>query len=349
MELSRIDKLINDIQEIKCRFQAKAAGLLNNTIINERWAIGKRIVEEEQNGEIRAEYGANLLKILSSKLSLKLGKGYSPRALAYYRQLYVYFPDWEILQTRLQNLTWSHIQAILGEKNEPARLWYLNEAAEQMWSVKTLERNVGSQYYHRLLSSPQKDEVKKEMEQLTSSKIYQPIDPEHYIKSPMVTEFLGIPKYCDYTESDLESALISHLKQFLMELGKGYAFVERQQHIVTDAGDYFIDLVFYNYLMKCFVLIDIKTTKITHQDIGQMDMYVRMYDDLKRTDGDNPTIGILLCAETSQDIAKYSILNGNKQLFASKYITYLPSEEELRQEIETQKEIYRLQRKECGL
>lgn len=213
-----------------------------------------------------------------------------------------------------------------------------------MWSVKTLERNIGSQYYHRLLSSCHKDEVKSEMEQLTSSTEYAYISPEQYIKSPMVTEFLGIAKDSSYTENDLESALISHLQQFLMELGKGYAFIERQQHIVTDAGDYYIDLVFYNYLMKCFVLIDLKTTKITHQDIGQMDMYVKMYDELKCTDGDNPTIGILLCAETSQDIAKYSILNGNKQLFASKYLTYLPTEEELRSEIENQKQIYLLQK-----
>lgn len=209
-------------------------------------------------------------------------------------------------------------------------------------------QDVGTQYwlsyYERLLSSVSKNEVESEMISLTSGIEYLPISPEQYIKSPVVTEFLGIAKDSSYTENDLESALITHLQQFLMELGKGYAFVERQQHIVTDAGDYYIDLVFYNYLMKCFVLIDLKTAKITHQDVGQMDMYVRMYDDLKRTDGDNPTIGILLCAETSQDIAKYSILNGSKQLFASKYLTYLPSEEELRSEIEYQKRLYLLQK-----
>lgn len=215
-----------------------------------------------------------------------------------------------------------------------------------MWSVKTLERNIGSQYYHWILASPRKEEVVSEMAHLTSLEEYALTSPERYIKSPVVTEFLGIAKDSNYTESDLESALITHLKQFLMELGKGYAFVERQQHIVTDAGDYYIDLVFYNYLMKCFVLIDLKTTKISHQDIGQMDMYVRMYDELKCTEGDNPTIGILLCAETSEDIAKYSILNGSKQLFASKYLTYLPSEEELRSEIEFQKRLYLLQKGE---
>lgn len=342
-DVSGLNKLIADIREIAHRYRTKAALQLNTTIVDERWEIGKRIVEEEQKGEARAEYGTNLLKELSKRLTLEMGKGYSPRALAYYRQLYVYFPDRKILQTRLQNLTWSHLQAILGEKSEKARFWYMDEAIQQMWSVKTLERNVGSKYYHRLLASFDQDSVEKEMKKLTQQDNIT-ITPEQYIKSPVVTEFLGIPKDATYTESALENALISHLQQFLMELGKGYAFVERQQHIVTDAGDYYIDLVFYNYLLKCFVLIDLKTTKITHQDVGQMDMYVRMYDDLKCTPGDNPTIGILLCSETSEDIAKYSMLNGSKQLFASKYLTFLPSEEELRQEIETQKNLFLLQR-----
>lgn len=336
-------KLIADIREIAHRYRTKAAIQLNSTIVDERWEIGKRIVEEEQKGEARAEYGTNLLKELSIRLTVEMGKGYSPRALAYYRQLYIYFPDRKILQTRLQNLTWSHLQAILGEKSEKARLWYMDEAVKQMWSVKTLDRNIGSQYYHRLLASYDKDAVEKEMKELTARDNII-ITPEQYIKSPVVTEFLGIAKDANYTESELENALITHLQQFLMELGKGYAFVERQQHIVTDAGDYYIDLVFYNYLLKCFVLIDLKTTKISHQDVGQMDMYVRMYDDLKCTHGDNPTIGILLCSETSEDIAKYSMLNGSKQLFASKYLTFLPSEKELRQEIETQKNLFLLQR-----
>ncbi len=340
-----LTKLVADIREITHHYRTQASIQLNSTIVDERWEIGKRIVKEEQNGDIRAQYGANLLTELSARLTVEMGKGYSPRALAYYRQLYIYFPDRNILQTRLQNLTWSHIQAILGEKNEIARLWYINETAQQMWSVKTLERNIGSQYYHRLLASSNKDAVIKEMEQLTSEDNIV-ITPEQYIKSPVVTEFLGIEKDATYTESELENALITHLQQFLMELGKGYAFVERQQHIVTDVGEYYIDLVFYNYLLKCFVLIDLKTTKISHQDVGQMDMYVRIYDDLKRTKGDNPTIGILLCSETSEDIAKYSMLNGSKQLFASKYLTFLPSEKELRIEIETQKNLFLLQRRD---
>lgn len=346
MKLVSLSKFVDDIRGIVRKYRTEAAQSINISIIHERWEIGQRIVEEDQKGELRAEYGAKLLDVLSKELTLELGKGYTPRNLAYYRLLYIDFPCWEILHTRVQNLTWSHIRAVLGEKTESGRNWYLKEAAEQMWSVKTLERNVGSQYYHRLLASPRRNEVETEMARLTSSEEYAFITPEQYIKSPVVTEFLGIAKDSSYTESDLESALITHLQQFLMELGKGYAFVERQQHIVTDVGDYYIDLVFYNYMMKCFVLIDLKTTKICHQDIGQMDMYVRMYDELKRTEGDNPTIGILLCAETSEDIAKYSMLNGSKQLFASKYLTFLPSEEELRAEIEYQKQLYLLQKGE---
>lgn len=217
-----------------------------------------------------------------------------------------------------------------------------------MWSSRTLDRNVSTQYYHRLLASSDKKAVIEEMEAKTHDKKFSTITPEMFLKSPYVTEFLGISKDQKFTEKDLETALINHLQQFIMELGKGFAFVERQQHIVTETDDYYIDLVFYNYILKCFVLIDLKTKKITHQDVGQMDMYVRMYDDLKRTEGDNPTLGIVLCAETDQDIAKYSVLNGNKQLFASKYLTVLPSEDELRKEIESQKTIFYLQQEELS-
>jgi predicted nuclease of restriction endonuclease-like (RecB) superfamily len=224
-----------------------------------------------------------------------------------------------------------------------ARAWYLKEAAAEAWSVRTLDRNIGSQYYYRLLASQNKDAVKTEMKTLTSPMQTNKLE---FIKNPVVAEFLGLTNNSDFTESQLEQSILNHLQKFLMELGKGYAFVARQQHIATDAGDYFIDLVFYNYILKCFVLIDLKTTQISHQDVGQMDMYVRMYDDLKRSEGDNPTIGILLCSETSQDIARYSVLHGNEQLFAAKYLTYLPTEEQLRTEIEAQKEIFRLQQEQ---
>ncbi len=344
MVQNQISSIIKDIRDIVRKYRAEAAIKLNETIIHERWEIGRRIVEEDQKGQERAEYGTKLIPGLSKQLTLELGRGFSERSLAYYRKLYSYYPNWQILQTRLQNLSWSHIQTIIGEEDEKARDWYLAECSDQMWSVKTLERNIGSKYYHRLFASSNQTAVENEMKQLTSSEEYKSISPENYIKSPYITEFLGLPKDPTYTESELESALITHLQEFIMELGKGFAFVERQQHIVTDAGDYFIDLVFYNYLTKSFFLIDLKTKKITHQDIGQMDMYVRMYDDLKRTEGDNPTVGIVLCAETSEDIAKYSILNGNQQLFASKYIPFLPTEEELQKEIETQKRLFLLQK-----
>ena len=344
MAQSQMSSIVKDIRDIVRKYRTEASIKLNETIIHERWEIGRRIVEEDQKGQERAEYGTQLIRDISRELTLQLGKGYNPRSLAYYRQLYLCYPQWEILHTRVQNLSWSHVKVLLGENDEKARNWYIKEATEQMWSVKTLERNIGSKYYHRLLSSSDKVAVENEMKQLTSTEENNAVTPEDYIKSPYITEFLGLPKDPTYTESELESALITHLQEFIMELGKGFAFVERQQHIVTDAGDYFIDLVFYNYLTKSFFLIDLKTKKITHQDIGQMDMYVRMYDDLKRTEGDNPTVGIVLCSETSEDIAKYSILNGSQQLFASKYIPFLPSEEELQKEIETQKRMFLLQK-----
>jgi predicted nuclease of restriction endonuclease-like (RecB) superfamily len=201
--------------------------------------------------------------------------------------------------------------------------------------------NISSQYYYRLLQSQHKDLVKKEMIEKTA-----PLEDKlEFIKNPVVTEFLGLPSDPSFTESELETSIISNLQKFMMELGKGYAFVARQQHIHTEKEDYYIDLVFYNYILKCFVLIDLKTAKVTHQDVGQMDMYVRMYDELKRTQGDNPTIGILLCADTDEDIARYSILHDSDQIFAAKYKTYLPTEEELRAEIESQKRLYYLQHK----
>ena len=211
-----------------------------------------------------------------------------------------------------------------------------------MWSVRTLDRNVGSQYYFRLLQSPKKEAVIAEMKQLTAT--YQ-ADKLEVMKNPVVAEFLQLPTNSDFTESDLEKAILKHLRSFILEMGRGFAFMYEQYHLATSGGDYFIDLVFYNVVLKCYFLIDLKTTRITHQDVGQMDMYIRMFDELKRTEGDNPTIGLLLCAETDEDIARYSVLNGNEQLFAAKYLTYLPTEEELRREIEQQKEFFLLQQK----
>ena len=238
------------------------------------------------------------------------------------------------------SLTWSHYAALLQVPDSTAREWYAKEADEQMWSVRTLQRNISSQYYYRMLQTQKPELVESEMKAKTSAYAERKLE---FIKNPVVAEFLGLSGDATFTETDLETSIISNLQKFLMELGKGYAFVARQQHIRTEKQDYYIDLVFYNYILKCFVLIDLKTEKITHQDVGQMDMYIRMYDELKRSEGDNPTIGIVLCSDTDADIARYSILNGNEQLFATKYKLYLPTEEELRAEIESQKAIFYLQ------
>lgn len=338
------ETLITDLKQIILQARQGAYAAVNACMISTYWKIGQRIVEEEQQGKTRAEYGKGQLQELAKILTLEFGKGFDDRNLRYCRQFYLYFPDKGMIwNTRVPNLTWSHYRTLLRVPDAEARAWYLKEASSEAWSVRTLDRNIGSQYYHRLLASQNKDAVKTEMKTLTSP---MQTDKLEFIKNPVVAEFLGLTNNSDFTESQLEQSILTHLQKFLMELGKGYAFVARQQHIATDAGDYFIDLVFYNYILKCFVLIDLKTTQISHQDVGQMDMYVRMYDDLKRSEGDNPTIGILLCSETSQDIARYSVLHGNEQLFAAKYLTYLPTEEQLRAEIEAQKEIFRLQQEQ---
>ena len=242
-----------------------------------------------------------------------------------------------------QLLPWTHYRELIRVENEDARKWYEQEALREMWSTRTLHRNIGSQYYFRLLQSAHKEKVIDEMHELTADMQH---DKLEFIKNPVVAEFLGLAPNSDFTETELESSIISHLQKFIMEMGKGFAFVGRQQHIRTDMGDFYIDLVFYNYILKCFFLIDLKTGQITHQDVGQMDMYVRMFDHLKRTEGDSPTIGLLLCEDTSRDIARYSVLHGSEQLFQVKYMPYLPSEEELRREIEMQKDIFRQQQLE---
>ena len=237
----------------------------------------------------------------------------------------------------MPNLTWTHYRELLTVSDETARHWYMKEASKEMWSVRTLHRNISSQYYHRLLQSQAKNAVIDEMTQITAP---MQSDKLEFIKNPVVAEFLGLAQNTKFTETELESAIITHLQKFIMELGKGYAFVARQQHIRTDMGDFYIDLVFYNYILKCFMLVDLKTEQISHQDVGQMDMYIRMYDELKRTEGDNPTIGLILCSQTSKDMARYSMLKDNDRLFQAKYLTFLPTEEELKQEIEQQKHFF---------
>ncbi|MCL2040618.1 MAG: PDDEXK nuclease domain-containing protein [Bacteroidales bacterium] len=371
------DSLLQDAQHIIETAQGFAYRSVNIAMLRRNWLLGKRIAEEELQGKDRAIYGVEVIKKLSVELTHIYGNGFDSSNLYKFIDFYKAFPNIfhtvsgkssdnnldatglkssnqildtvslksssKIFQTSGKSfsmLTWSHFRTLLQVKDPEARNWYMREAAEQTWSVRTLQRNISSQYYFRLLQSHNKELVKAEMEEKTAS--FQQ-DKLEFIKNPVVAEFLGFAPNSDFTETEFEKNIIANLQKFMIELGKGFAFVARQQHIRTEKQDYFIDLVFYNYILKCFVLIDLKTSKITHQDVGQMDMYIRMYDELKRTDGDNPTLGIVLCADTDEDIARYSILHGNEQLFASKYKTYMPTEEELRTEIETQKRLFYLQ------
>ncbi|GIJ95815.1 hypothetical protein CAPN001_03840 [Capnocytophaga stomatis] len=323
---------IAEIKNILSQARQRAYAAINSAMVEAYWQIGRRIVEEEQNGENRAEYGKEIIKTISEELTQEFGKGYSKRTLWEIRQFYLYFPDEQKVRTLFAQLSWSHFQRVLKVSNEKARMYYLTEAAENTWSVRTLDRNISTLYYDRLLASSDKAEVQKEMQNNTKS-----LQVEDFIKSPTVLEFLKLPVGKSYTEAELEKALIDDLQEFMLELGKGFAFVARQQHIKTETSDFYIDLVFYNYILKCFVIVELKTNKLTHQDIGQLDMYVRMYDDLKRQETDNPTIGLLLCTETDGVVARYSVLHQNPQLFATKYVHYLPTEEELIREITQQK------------
>ena len=309
-----------DMQEIITISQKAAHRAVNAMLVQRNWLIGYRIAEEELVNTERAEnYGLNIIQKLSKRLTDTYGKGFTKTNLYSFYSFYKMFP--KIFHTVSGKskalLSWSHYRTLIQVHDPEAREWYAKEASEQAWSVRTLQRNVASQYYYRLLRSQNKNIVEQEMKEITAD--YQ-TDRLEFIKNPVVAEFLGFGENESFTETELEKSIISNLQKFLMEMGKGYAFVARQQHIHTEKEDYFIDLVFYNYILKCFVLIDLKTKKITHQDVGQMDMYIRMYDELKRNEGDNPTLGIVLCSETDSDIARYSVMHGNEQLFASKYM-----------------------------
>lgn len=336
-------KFIEEIKVLIQEAQNAAYDSVSSIMVITYWTIGKRIFEKEQQRKARADYGKYLLDILSEDLTRSFGSGYSKRNLQYFRKFYQLFDDFEIVNTCVRNLDWSHFRRLLSVADENARFWYMKEANEQMWSVRTLDRNIGTQYYERLLLSPDKNKVIAEMKEKTKNFKNRQFE---LLKSPVIAEFLGFNPSVDYSESDLESAIITHIRDFIMEMGKGFAFVARQQHIVTQTDDYFIDLVFYNIELKCYVLIDLKIGKITHQDIGQMDMYIRMYDDLKRKAGDNPTIGIVLCSQTDSDIARYSILHDSKQIFMAKYMPYMPTQEALKAEIEKEKLNFYLQHPE---
>ena len=360
--------LVNDLRSIVSKARSKAFAAVNYSLVERNWRIGQRIVEQEQNGASRAEYGKHVIEVASAALTEEFGKGFSYTNIANYKRFYLTFNNLQILQTvseefnnpiqqtlpakssaphkedkaesaqsELRLLPWSHYERLIRVEDKKAREWYAKEAFEQGWSFRTLNRNINTLYYERLLMSTKKQPVVDEMQDKT--KAYQQ-DKLEYIKTPVVLEFLGLPEDTTLAESKLETAIINNLEKFLMEMGKGYALVARQQHIRTEENDYYIDLVFYNYLIKSFILVDLKVNRITYQDVGQMDMYLQMYDKMKKGPDDNPTIGIILCTETDSDVARYSTLAKNDQMFAAKYKLYLPDKEDLRREIERQKELY---------
>ena len=314
---------INDISNILHAARKYVASSVNTAMVQAYWLIGKRIVMQEQNGNDRAEYGKQIIEKLSDALTKEFGKGFGKSNLWSFKQFYLTFP---ILHSLRGELSWTHYRLLFRVEDEKARTFYLNEAAENGWSSRQLERQINSFYYQRLLASHNKDVVKHEAEKHNVE-----ISPSKLLKDPYVLEFLDIKENSDYLEADLEKALIGKLQDFLLELGKGFAFVARQQRITTEAGKhYYVDLVLYNYILKCFVLIDLKTGVLTPQDVGQMDMYVRLYEKQKRTETDNPTIGIILCSQNDKTVIEYSMLSESKQLFSSQYKLYMPTEEELK-------------------
>lgn len=367
-------QLIDDVRQIVSVARQHAYRAVNVMQVISNWLIGRRIVEQEQNGLQRADYGKHIVEVVSQTLTAEYGKGYSKTNISNFRRFYVLFKNLQIRQalpdefvsllptinqalpdeSRNQQIpsaesvspiplypqiAWTHYERLIRVANEEARIWYLREAASENWSYRTLDRNINTQYYNRLLLSQQKGVVRQEMKEKTAAFQQNAVG---YVKNPVIAEFLGIAPNVAFKETELENAILDNLQQFLMELGKGYAFVARQQHLRTEENDYYIDLVFYNYILRCFVLIDLKVDKLSFQDVGQMDMYLRLYDQYKRREGDNPTIGIVLCSETDGDVARFSSLADNDKMYAAKYLTYLPTQEELRREIEQQKEIFEM-------
>ncbi len=372
----KINKLHGNIRSVILEAKSLVRKTVNYVIVIQNWEIGRMIVEEEQDGKVKAEYGKYIIKELSEKLTKEFGSSYDERNLRYYRKFYLIFPIWNALRSELNiietetnkkrnalrselklhenkhsiihhalrdkshyiykiintELSWTHYRSLLKVENPKAREFYIKEVAENGWGTRALDRQINSFYYERLLSSQEKQPVIDEMKKKTGT-----LKPEDVLKDPLVLEFLELKENKRYLESELEQALIDKMNEFLLELGKGFAFVARQKRISTESKHFYIDLVFYNYLLKCFVLIDLKTGELTHQDVGQMDMYVRLYEDKYKASDDNPTIGLILCSKKDETIVKYSVMNENKNMFASKYMLYLPSEDELRKELELQK------------
>lgn len=383
------NSFVSDLKTIVGSAREYSYRAVNTMQVVSNWLLGWRIVEQEQHGKQRAEYGKQIIKQASEALTAEYGKGYSETALRRFRQFFIEFKDLQIQQPLLDifneafekkqrlllaesiqpplvaksgiqvsqiqppsvakiatgsipmspQLSWMHYEKLMRVADKDARMWYMQEAASQQWDYRTLKRNIDTQYYYRMMQTPTAHKPEVEQEMVEKTAVYQQ-EKSAFVKNPMLIEFLGLNQDSAFTESKLEETIINHLQTFLIEMGKGYAFVARQQHIHTQDDDYYIDLVFYNYLLKCFVLIDLKTTKISYQDVGQMEMYLKLYDTYKRPEGDNPSIGIILCSETNADVARFSTLASNPQMYAAKYLTYMPTQEELRREIEMQKELF---------
>lgn len=314
-----------DVRDILENARSNAYMVANDIMTYAYWNVGKRIVEQELRGSAKAKYGSYIIKRLAQELSDQYGTGFSIANIKNCRQLYVTFPQDSFGYSMIGKVHWSHLRTIMRLEDAKERDFYLKETATECWSVRELERNIKSGYYKRILSTQFPDKA---------GQIPQ------FVKDPYVWEFMGIKDNGRIVEKNVENAIISHLQKFLLEMGKGFCFVDRQMHICTETADFYIDLVFYNCILKCFVLIDLKTHKLTHQDIGQMDMYIRMFDDLKKQEDDNPTIGIIFCTDKDETIVKYSVLNESEQIFASKYMTVLPTVEELKEELERNQLLY---------
>ncbi len=330
-----LNELIGPLRQLIGEARRRALRAVDEIQVRTCWQIGRHIVEFEQGGATRAAYGMRLLPALAERLTAEFGKGFDASNLRNMRLFYQAFPKCDALR---HELSWTHYRLLTRVEDQAARQWYMAEAAEQNWSSRALERQIGTLFYERLLLSQDRAAVAAEAKQNLAK--LEPT-PRAFVRDPVMLEFLGLPGAGKLLESSLEQGLMDKLQAFLLELGKGFAFVARQQRISTESKDFYIDLVFYNYLLKCFVLIDLKTGELTHQDIGQMDMYVRIYDDLKRNEGDNPTVGILLCAAKDQSVVRYSVLHESEQMFASRYKLVLPSEEELRAELARDAEVIR--------
>ena len=314
-----------DVRDILENARSNAYMMANDIMTYAYWNVGKRIVEQELKGSAKAKYGSYIIKRLAQELSDQYGTGFSIANIKNCRQLYVTFPQESFGYSMIGKVHWSHLRTIMRLEDEKERNFYLKETATECWSVRELERNIKSGYYKRILSTQFPDKAGQ---------------VPRFVKDPYVLEFMGIKDNEKIAEKNVENAIISHLQKFLLEMGKGFCFVDRQMHICTETTDFYIDLVFYNYILKCFVLIDLKTHKLTHQDIGQMDMYIRMFDDLKKQEDDNPTIGIIFCTDKDETMVKYSVLNESEQIFASKYMTVLPTVEELKNELERNQLMY---------